>query len=160
MLSDMSQKNEDFETPEFEQIREIMKGHVAGMEATNDEAVWIAAGMHHLLLTTVGRKSGTERKAALPYWVDPHGHRIVVGSYAGAPHHPAWYLNLADRTANPEVRVRYRDEEYWADAEILDGEDYAETWKGLTADRAFYLDYQAKTERRLPLIRLVRKRDA
>ena len=88
------------------------------------------------------------------------GSRIVVGSFAGAVKHPAWYLNLADKAANPEVYVRHRDEQYWAEANVLDGEEYSKTWAALTNDRPFYKDYQAKTERRIPLIRLVSKRPA
>ena len=44
--------------------------------------------------------------------------------------------------------------------EILDGDDYTRTWAGLTADRAWYDDYQAKTERRIPLVRLPETRPA
>ena len=45
-------------------------------------------------------------------------------------------------------------------AEIPDGNDYAQTWAGLVADRAWYDDYQAKTSRRIPLVRLPETRPA
>ena len=82
---------------------------------------------------------------------------IVVGSYAGAERHPGWFLNLSDRAANPDVGVQDRDDRYRAEARILEGDDYAENWAALTRDRSFYADYQALTERRIPLVRLVRK---
>ena len=47
-----------------------------------------AAGMRHLLLRTVGRKSGRRSTVCLPYWVDVDGERIVVASYAGGPRNP------------------------------------------------------------------------
>jgi hypothetical protein len=72
------------------------------MEASNDPAVWTGAGMKHLLLHSVGRRSGAVRKAALPYWEDDDGHPIVVASYAGAPEHPGWFLNLEDAFADWE----------------------------------------------------------
>ncbi|HZP27657.1 MAG TPA: nitroreductase/quinone reductase family protein, partial [Acidimicrobiia bacterium] len=72
----------------------------------------------------------------------------------------AWYLNLADRTANPEVLCRVQGSSFWAEAQILDGSDYEETWKGLTADRPYYNDYQSRTTRRIPLVRLVETRPA
>ncbi len=50
------------------------------MESTGADEAWFVAGMHHLILCTVGRRSGKEQKAALPYWVDSGGHRIVVAS--------------------------------------------------------------------------------
>ena len=155
-----SQKSEPFDEPPREQIPARTREHVAAMEASSADEVWFLAGMHHLLLCTVGRRSGTQQKAALPYWVDAGGHPIVVASYAGSPKHPAWYLNLSDREKNPEVRVRTQRESFWAEAQDLDGDDYRRTWNALVQDRPFYVDYQSRTTRRLPLIRLLRRRTA
>jgi deazaflavin-dependent oxidoreductase (nitroreductase family) len=156
-----SQKVEQvWETPSLEEIPVISKMHVEAMESSNDDAVWVQAGMHHIVVRTIGRKSGKEHKVALPTWRDPDGHRIVVGSYAGAPQHPSWFLNLRDRDANPEVLCRVQDGGFWSRPEILEGDDYDRTWAGLVADRAWYTDYQAKTERRIPLVRLPETRPA
>jgi deazaflavin-dependent oxidoreductase (nitroreductase family) len=117
--------------------------------------------MHHVLLRTLGRKTGIEHKVALPYWLDPGGQRIVVASFAGAPHHPAWYLNLSDHDANPEVLVRVQGgRQYWSVPDILDGADYERIWPLMVADRAWYATYQAKTDRKIPLIRLPETRPA
>ena len=153
-----SQKNEPFEEPAREQIPVRTREHIAAMEATDADLVWFAAGMHHLILYTVGRRSGKEHKAALPYWIDSEDRRIVVASYAGAPHHPAWYLNLGDRSANPLVRVRVQHATFWAEAQTLEGEERRRTWEALIADRPFYADYQSRTTRTLPLVRLVEPR--
>jgi deazaflavin-dependent oxidoreductase (nitroreductase family) len=153
-----SQKNEPFEEPPLADIPGISRGHVAYLESTDEESAWFIAGMDHVVITTIGRKSGNEHKVALPVWFDDNGDRIVVASYAGAPENPAWYLNLSDRDANPEVRARVRGREFWADAQVLDGSDYAATWKALTEDREYYNDYQTRTERRIPLVRLVELR--
>jgi deazaflavin-dependent oxidoreductase (nitroreductase family) len=155
-----SQRAEPFVEPSRAEIPARTREHVAAMESSDADEVWNAAGMRHLLLYTVGRRSGREQKAALPYWLDPEGHRIVVASYAGAPRHPAWYLNLADRRANPLVRVRVQGGAFWAEARILEGEDYRRTWDALTADRPFYAEYQSRTTRRLALVRLVERRAA
>lgn len=149
-----SQRNEPFETPSHEQILQWTPAHVEMMEKTNDDSVWIAAGMHHILLTTIGRKSGNPHKTPLPYWLDENGDRIVVASFAGAVKHPSWYHNLADKSANPTVRVQERDEVWHSDAQVLQGEDRATIWAQLTADRPFFAVYQTKTERQIPLIRL------
>jgi deazaflavin-dependent oxidoreductase (nitroreductase family) len=150
------QPNQPFDEPSRDDIPGISKMHVAAMETMDDDMVWVGAGMHQLVLRTVGRKSGNEHKVALPYWVDDDGHRVVVGSFAGAPGHPAWYLNLSDRSANPRVQIRtQRRPPHWAEAQILDGDDYDAMWAALTADRPYYNDYQSRTERRLPLVRLV-----
>ena len=145
----------EFETPTREQIVAISAKHVAMMETSDADDTWIWVGMEHLLLHTIGRRSGKEHKVALPFWRDPAGDRVVVGSFGGASEHPAWFLNLSDPAANPEVRVRVQRGGFWSKPQILDGEDYDATWVGLVADRSWYANYVEKAEgRRIPLVRL------
>lgn len=161
MTADQSQRVEQsWQTPSPEGIVAISRKQVAMMETSDADDTWIWAGMHHLLLRTIGRKSGNEHKVALPFWRDPDGHRVVVASFGGGPKDPAWYLNLSDRAANPEVLVRVQGGQFWAEPQVLDGDDYARTWEGLLADRPWYADYQEQTDRRIPLVRLVEKRAA
>jgi deazaflavin-dependent oxidoreductase (nitroreductase family) len=155
-----SQKSEPFVEPSRAEIPARTREHIAAMESTDADEAWFVAGMHHLILRTVGRRSGKEQKAALPYWVDPGGHRIVVASWAGAPTHPAWYLNLCDREKNPEVLVKVQRAAFWAQAQVLEGADYHRTWAALNRDRPFYDDYQSRTTRPIPLVRLVERRKA
>ena len=114
-------------------------------------------GVHTLLLTTRGRKTGKLRRTALIYGRDGERY-LVVASQGGADWNPNWYLNLADKNANPEVRVKAQDHEFWADAQVLEGADYDEVWDALVQDRAYYANYQSRTERKLPLVRLVEVR--
>jgi deazaflavin-dependent oxidoreductase (nitroreductase family) len=148
------QRNEAYVEPPREQIPAISRAHVSAMESTDADAVWTAAGMHHLVLRTIGRRSGAEHKVALPYWLDTGGGRVVVASFAGADEHPAWFLNLSDREVNPEVLVRAQHGSYWSVAEIVEDEEYARIWAELVADRPFYDDYRRRTARTLPLVRL------
>jgi len=152
-----SQKNEPYEEPPRDEIPGVSRMHVQAMEAGIEEA-WTGAGMKQLMLRTVGRKSGNEHKVALPYWVDPEGRKIVVASFAGAPTHPHWYFNLEDKDANPEVQITTQDGSQWATADPLDGDEYQRIWDLLTADREFYRDYQTRTDRQIPLVRLVEQR--
>ena len=147
-------------TPSLTEIPVLSQAHVAAMETRDDDAIWVQAGMPHILLRTLGRRSGREHKVALPTWTDPDGHRVVVASFAGAPAHPAWFVNLRDRTANPEVWCRVREGAFWSVPEILAGGERARIWGLLTADRAWYLDYQARTDREIPLVRLPETRPA
>jgi deazaflavin-dependent oxidoreductase (nitroreductase family) len=147
-------------TPTIEEIPAITKAHVAGLEATDADAAWVLAGMHHIVITTVGRKTGAAHTVALPFWRDPDGQRIVVASFAGAAQHPSWYFNLADRTANPAVHCRVQHGTFWSVPEILEGDEHARIWALLTADRAWYDGYQAKTERTIPLVRFPETRSA
>jgi len=160
-MSGSSQKVEQtWETPSHDEIPRISAMHVQAMETSDADEVWQQAGMHHVLLRTIGRKSGKEHKVALPYWRDPEGHRIVVASFAGFDQHPSWFVNLADRDANPEVLVKVQGGAFWSVPEILDGDEYTRIWGLLVADRAWYADYQARTDRRIPLVRLPETRPA
>ena len=112
------------------------------------------------MLHTIGRKSGNEHKVALPFWLDEQGNRVIVASFSGAPDHPAWYLNLSDRDANPEVRSGSRAASSGPTRRCSKAADYAETWAALNADRPWYDDYQSRTDRQIPLVRLVELRPA
>lgn len=154
-MSNESQRVEQqWETPSLEEIVDLTKSHVAAMEMSDHDMVWVQAGMHHVLLATVGRKSGNTHKVALPTWNDPNGHRIVVASFAGAPAHPSWFLNLCDTDANPRVRCRVQSGEFWSVPEVPDAAERDELWELLCADRAWYRSYQAKTPRAIQLVRL------
>ena len=141
-------------TPSVDEIPGITKIHVQALESSADDSVWVQVGMHHVLLQTVGRKTGDVHKVALPFWRDPDGARVVVASFAGSPRDPSWFTNLADRAANPQVLCRVQHGSFWSVPEVLEGEERARIWALLTEDRAWYNDYQSRTERNIPLVRL------
>jgi deazaflavin-dependent oxidoreductase (nitroreductase family) len=144
-----------WDTPSHDEIPQITKMHVQAMETMDVDEVWVQAGMHHVLIRTIGRKSGNEHKIALPFWRDPEGVRVVVASFAGHEKHPAWFLNLRDRDANPEVLVRVQGGEFWSVPDVLEeGEEHDRLWALLIEDRAWYADYQDRCERTIPLVRL------
>ena len=101
------------------------------------------------LLTTTGRKSGERRVAPLIYLQD--GPRIVlVASQGGMPKHPIWYGNLE---ADPEVSFETREagkRSYRARRASAD--EKAALWPRLCAVYPDYADYQARTERDIPVV--------
>jgi deazaflavin-dependent oxidoreductase (nitroreductase family) len=159
-VSDSQKVEQTWETPSLEEIPVLTRAHVEAMDGSEDDAVWVQAGMHHVLLRTIGRRSGREHRVALPTWRDPGGQRIVVASFAGAPGHPSWYLNLRDRRANPEVLCRVQHGSFWSVPEFPEGDEYDRLWELLNDDRAWYKTYQAKTGRTIPLVRLPETRPA
>ena len=78
----------------------------------------------------------------------------MIASYAASPTHPAWYLNLLDRDANPDVYVKVQGGEYRTRPEVLEGAERERQWAALLEDRPFYANYQAQIDRVIPMIRL------
>lgn len=137
------------------EITEISAWHVSELERDPSTPLWQMGRMENIILYTTGRKSGEERKVALPIWKDATGNPIVVASFQGAEHDPAWFLNIRDR-GDPFVTVLAQDGLYDFEPQILEGEDYDQVWAALTADRAWYQDYQEYAgDRQIPLVRLI-----
>lgn len=105
-----------------------------------------------ILLYTTGRRTGKVRRTPLASFRDGEA-LIVIASKGGAPQHPHWYFNLVE---DPTVWVRHKADFYEAEAEVLDGDEYAAMWGRITDWAPSFQDYQDKVERRLPLVRLTR----
>ncbi|MET9493673.1 nitroreductase family deazaflavin-dependent oxidoreductase [Streptomyces sp. NPDC006552] len=109
-------------------------------------------GVPCLLLDYQGRKTGQWRRTVLIYGRDGDDY-LIVASYGGADQHPLWYLNLQ---ANPDVRLRVGTERFTARAETLPPEEKARVWDSLVELFAPYAEYQKKTGRDIPVVRLTR----
>jgi len=105
-----------------------------------------------LLLDYQGRRSGDWLRTVLIYGRDGDDY-LIVASKGGAPEHPLWYLSLQE---NPEVHVRVLGERFTAHAETLSPQDKARVWPHLLDVYAPYADYQKKTDREIPVVRLKR----
>lgn len=105
-----------------------------------------------ILLYVTGRKTGAIRRVPL-VTVEHDGALIIVASKGGAPTHPTWYRNLE---ANPTVWVRNKADFYEARAEILDGEQRDAAFGAIADVMPFFRRYAERTDRSLPVIRLVR----
>ncbi len=101
-----------------------------------------------MLLTTIGRKSGLPRTVPVLYLVDGEN-LIIVASKAGGPRHPVWYLNLE---ANPDVEVEIGREKRKMTSRRATDAEKAAFWPRLVAMYRDYDDYQARTERDIPVI--------
>jgi deazaflavin-dependent oxidoreductase (nitroreductase family) len=106
-----------------------------------------------LLLTTHGRTSGQPRTTPLIHRTD--GERwIVVASKGGAPAHPSWYENLL---ADPEATIEVLDQTVPVLASTAEGEERARLWSLMAEVWPAYDDYQAKTDREIPVVVLTRR---
>lgn len=122
--------------------------HVEQYLATNGEVGHLWNGVPCLVLWTTGRKSGETRAAPLIY-----GARgddvVIVASKGGAPSHPAWYRNLE---ADPDVEVQVGADRYAGRARVAEGDERAELWQLMAGIWPDYDDYQAKTDRQIPVV--------
>ncbi|MER5304716.1 nitroreductase family deazaflavin-dependent oxidoreductase [Streptomyces lasiicapitis] len=105
-----------------------------------------------LLLDYRGRRTGRLRRTVLIYGRDGDDY-LIVASNGGADEHPLWYVNLRDE---PDVRLRVGTERFEARAETLSAEDKERVWPHLVDVFGRYADYQRKTERDIPVVRLSR----
>jgi deazaflavin-dependent oxidoreductase (nitroreductase family) len=102
-----------------------------------------------IILWTKGRRSGKVRKTPLMRVADGEGRYAVVASLGGAPQHPVWYHNLV---AHPD-EVSLQDGAELRDyrAHEATGDEKAAWWKAATDVWPSYDDYQAATDRVIPL---------
>jgi deazaflavin-dependent oxidoreductase (nitroreductase family) len=126
--------------------------HVRQYLESNGASVDHPAAGHLILLYTTGRTSDQIRRTPLRYF-EVGDDLVVAASYGGAPEHPDWYLNLL---ADPKVWVRRDADLYEATAVPVDGEDRDRIWETVVVSQApQFADYQTKTPRVIPVIRLV-----
>src|SRR5262245_12543874 len=105
-------------------------------------------GLPVIIVTMRGATSGKVRKVAL-LRVEPEGGYALVASLGGAPKNPVWYANLR---ANPDdVTVQDGPEALAVTVREVDGDERARWWERAVAAFPNYSEYQAKTERRIPV---------
>jgi F420H(2)-dependent quinone reductase len=105
-------------------------------------------GLPVILVTHVGNKTGAIRKTPLMRVKDGEGY-VLVGSQGGLPKDPVWVHNLR---ANPKIELR--DETVVRPMQVREVTDKAERdrlWRLAVAAFPPYAEYQAKTERQIPL---------
>lgn len=105
-----------------------------------------------LLLTTTGAKSGQQRTSPLAY-LRIDGKMLIIGSYRGADVHPAWVHNLR---ANPRAHIEVGTDAYDVVARELPREERDDAWEKIVAAAPGFGDYQASTDRVIPLFELSR----
>ena len=104
-------------------------------------------GIPVIIVTMRGHKSGNVRKIALMR-VEQEGRYALVASKGGAPSNPGWYHNLV---ADPEILVQDGPEPFATTARIVTGDERAQWWERAVAVFAPSADYQAKTDREIPV---------
>jgi deazaflavin-dependent oxidoreductase (nitroreductase family) len=133
---------EDFNRKVIEEFR-ANDGKVGGM----------FEGANMVLMTTTGAKSGEQRVNPVVFL--PDGDRLVViASNGGADTNPSWYHNMK---ANPGLVVEVGADKYDAVATEIKGEERDSLYARMVEVMPGFGEYQAKTERKIPVLVLSRK---
>jgi deazaflavin-dependent oxidoreductase (nitroreductase family) len=110
-------------------------------------------GAPMIILHTVGARTGAVRETPLVRFPESDDAMVVIASAGGAPKHPAWYHNIV---AHPRFDVEVGTERFPVDATVLDGEERDRVWEEVVARMPGFGEYQQRTSRTIPVIRLVR----
>jgi deazaflavin-dependent oxidoreductase (nitroreductase family) len=134
-------------------FKAFVKGHVWLYRSSGGRRGASMSGRKLILLTTVGKRSGQPRTVPVVPFIDGK-EMYVMASMGGAPTDPAWYSNLV---ANPDVQVQLGAETWHARAVPLQGTERDRVWAKVVADMANFGEYQKKTSRVIPVVRLDRQ---
>jgi deazaflavin-dependent oxidoreductase (nitroreductase family) len=127
--------------------------HVRVFRETAGERGYDWRGTTILLLTTTGRSSGEQRTTPLIHRTDD-GRWVIVASKGGAPENPGWFENLS---ADPNATIEVPGETIAVRASVAEGEERSRLWSLMNEVWPAYDDYQAKTDRQIPVVVLTRR---
>lgn len=128
-------------------IKLILAAHVALYRLTGGRL----GGKNIILLTTIGKKSGQPRTRPLYHMRDGASY-LVFGSAGGSGKHPAWYANLS---ANPKVTVEDHGRTIAGTASTVQDPERAHIWQKLIAQAPNFGSYEKRTNRVIPVVRIL-----
>jgi deazaflavin-dependent oxidoreductase (nitroreductase family) len=140
------------EIPDAETMKAFNKSIVEEFRSNEGKVGGPFEGATLLLLSSTGAKSGQPRLAPLAY-LTIDGKIIIIGSKAGADTNPDWVHNLR---ANPRAHIEVGTDAYDVTARELPPEERDETFPKVVAVAPGFGEYQANTNRVIPLFELQR----
>jgi deazaflavin-dependent oxidoreductase (nitroreductase family) len=106
------------------------------------------AGYSILLLHTTGRKTGLAYTIPLTYFRDGDNYLLVASNW-GRKHNPGWYYNLMHQ---PAATIQVNAQVIAVQAHPATGGEYTRLWKAVTNRDNFYVRYQKRTSRQIPIM--------
>ncbi len=125
------------------------------MNITRGLMLWFArhGGSQTVILTTTGARTGRPHTIAVFRFTDSGQAFLVVASNGGSARHPAWFINLAKHPDQVWAEVGKR--KFKVRPELLKGAERQAAWQQVIATSPGYAAYQQKTDREIPIVRLV-----
>ncbi|WP_345800236.1 nitroreductase/quinone reductase family protein [Microbacterium sp. AZCO] len=111
-------------------------------------------GRHLVLVHHTGARTGAQRVSPVMGFPTDDGGWLIVASKGGSPQNPAWYHNLR---AHPKTVVETPDDGT-VDVIVseLDRDERAVAWSRITAQAPGFGDYERRTARTIPVLKLSR----
>ncbi len=136
---------------EFKKLRRFIKPfsrlNTLVYKLTGGRLMGRLQGLPVMLLGFTGVKSGQARTVPLMYVPYKEG-VIVVGSQGGAPESPIWVKSIQ---ANPDITAQYMGKRMQLRARQVDDAEKAEVWPTCVKHYPPFEDYQARTDRNIPV---------
>lgn len=114
-------------------------------------------GMNLLALHTTGRHSGRPRQSPVAWFPNGHNRWLIAASAAGADAHPDWYHNLRAHPDDVAIEIDGRGP-LPVTMQILTGIEREQAWEYIITAAPRFAEYQIKTRRTIPVIRLQLRR--
>jgi len=137
---------------DLDDVNEFNRGIIEQFRANDGKVGPPFEGAPLLILHSTGAKSGKNRLAPIVFqsvgdaWA-------VFASKAGAPDNPDWYHNLV---ANPRAKIELGTEDVDVTARVLEGDERSEVWEKQKQLMPGFAEYEAKTDRVIPVVLLER----
>lgn len=131
-------------------INEYNQSIIEEFRANNGTVGGPFKGASLLLLHSEGAKSGEQRINPLAYFADGADF-LIIASYSGGPKNPPWFYNLV---ANAQAKIEVGGAEFSVQSEVVAEPDRTELYNKIAAQSAAFAEYQEKTTRVIPIVRL------
>ena len=129
-------------------VRELSRLHTQLFRLSSGRVGSRLVNNDMLLLTSRGRSTGGPHTVPLLYLQDDE-RLVVIASYGGRDRHPEWYHNLQ---ANPAAEVEIMGSTRLVTAETMPLEPRAMWWPRVVDAYSGYEEYQARTDREIPIV--------
>lgn len=127
-----------------------VREQLATIDATGDTRSVSVQDRPVVVVIMAGAKTGKPRRVPLMR-VEHDGVYAAVASKGGDPKNPIWMNNLV---ANPDVTLHDGTDTVQLRARLADDDERAQWWPRCVQAYPPYADYQAKTDRQIPVFLL------
>ena len=118
---------------------------------TSGGKIWGSIGGNPvLMLTTTGRKTGKPRTTPVMY-IHKDNEYLITASAGGADQNPTWLSNL---NSKPEATIEMDGKKINVKAIITSGDERDKLYENFKALSRNFIEYEKKTTRKIPVIRL------